>query len=123
MLFHFTSAHRRALKQSAQRNGYPTVTPAPDLSSDQRPTLRMIAQRAGLSGSAVSMALRTHPRISAATRERVQRIARELGYRPDPDVAKLMNHLRLRHKPRFNVSLVALTTIPENEERPYNRKL
>jgi DNA-binding LacI/PurR family transcriptional regulator len=83
----------------------------------------MIAQRAGLSGSAVSMALRNHPRISAVTRERVKRIARELGYRPDPDVAKLMNHLRLRQKPRRKFSIAALTTIPENEERPYNRKL
>lgn len=83
----------------------------------------MIARRAGVSASAVSMALRNHPRISAGTRDRVRRIARELGYRPDPDVAKLMNHLRLRDKPRFKFSLVALTTIPESEERPYNRKL
>jgi DNA-binding LacI/PurR family transcriptional regulator len=43
-------------------------------------TLREVAEEAGLSVSAVSMALADHPRIGDDTKERVRRIASELGY-------------------------------------------
>lgn len=87
------------------------------------PTTRDIAARASLSNATVSLALRHHPRISEATREKVARIAKELGYRPDPQVAKLMTHLRQRRAPRFQSVIVALTTIPEGEERAYNHEM
>ena len=48
-----------------------------------RPTLRTIAQLAGLSHVAVSKALRDAPDISQATKERVRKIADELGYTPN----------------------------------------
>ena len=48
-----------------------------------RPTLKTIAQIAGLSHVAVSKALRDAPDISAATKERVKKIADELGYTPN----------------------------------------
>ena len=48
-----------------------------------RPTLKTIGQIAGLSHVAVSKALRDAPDISAATKERVKKIARELGYTPN----------------------------------------
>lgn len=95
----------------------------PASANELRPTVRMIAARAGISGPAVSMALRNHSRISEATRARVLRIAEELGYRPDPEIAKLMNHLRQRRKPKFRSVIMALTSIPEKEERPYNRQI
>lgn len=43
-------------------------------------TLRDIAERVGVSVSAVSMALADHPRIGAETKSRVLRAAEELGY-------------------------------------------
>jgi len=43
-------------------------------------SLKRIAELAGVSVGTVSMALRDHPRVAAATRQRVQEIARELGY-------------------------------------------
>lgn len=43
-------------------------------------TLRDIADRVGVSVSAVSMALQDHPRIGAETKSRVLRTADELGY-------------------------------------------
>ncbi len=49
----------------------------------ERPTLKTIGQIAGLSHVAVSKALRDAPDISAATKERVKRIADELGYTPN----------------------------------------
>ena len=48
-----------------------------------RPTLKTIGQLAGLSHVAVSKALRDAPDISAATKERVRKIADELGYTPN----------------------------------------
>lgn len=43
-------------------------------------TLRDIADRVGVSVSAVSMALQDHPRIGAETKERVRQAAEDLGY-------------------------------------------
>jgi LacI family transcriptional regulator len=54
-----------------------------------RATLRDIAQRAGCHYSTVSLALRQHPRIPAATRLRIQKIAHQLGYQPDAMLAAL----------------------------------
>ncbi len=48
-----------------------------------------IAHRAGVSQATVSRALRDSPLVSPATRERVQRIARELNYQVDRSAAGL----------------------------------
>lgn len=65
-----------------------------------RISLRDIAARIGVSHMTVSMALRNDPRIPAATRERVQQAARDLGYQSDAVVSSLMARLRtLRAKP------------------------
>lgn len=74
------------------------------------PTTRTIARAAGVSSTTVSMALRNHPAITAATREKVQRIAHEMGYVPDPEISKLMQHLQRRKKPRFHATIAALAT-------------
>lgn len=60
------------------------------------PSYRDIADRAGVSLMTVSLALRNSPRISAATRTRIQRIASEIGYTADPQIADMMNYLRKR---------------------------
>jgi LacI family transcriptional regulator len=59
--------------------------------------LRQLARLAKLSPSAVSLALRDSPKISAATKNRVRRLAGENHYQPDAKVIALMRHLR---KPR-----------------------
>ncbi|WP_078059132.1 LacI family DNA-binding transcriptional regulator [Tropicimonas marinistellae] len=45
-----------------------------------RVTLKAVAAAAGVSVSAVSMALRDHPRISEAKRKEIKRLASEMGY-------------------------------------------
>src|SRR5215469_13644289 len=45
----------------------------------RRPTIADIAQRAGVTKAAVSFALNGQPGVSAATRERILAIAREIG--------------------------------------------
>jgi DNA-binding LacI/PurR family transcriptional regulator len=49
----------------------------------KRPTIADIAQRAGLTKAAVSFALNGQPGVSAATRQRVLDIAKELGWQPN----------------------------------------
>lgn len=86
---------------------------------EKRPTLRGIAAQAGVTHATVSMALRNHPGISLKTRQKVQRLARKLGYCPDPEVAKLMHHLRMKHKPKFRSTMAAITTADEETELIY----
>lgn len=57
-------------------------------------TLQMIADRARVSCTTVSLALRNHPKISKATRERVRLLAKELGYRANPLISAHMSYLR-----------------------------
>ena len=64
------------------------------LDSQRVVTLKDVAARAGLSLATVSYALRHHPKIPAATQEKVAAVARSLGYRPNPRVASLMAHIR-----------------------------
>ncbi|MBC7365378.1 MAG: LacI family DNA-binding transcriptional regulator [Undibacterium sp.] len=65
-----------------------------------RPTIRDLAAHLGISHTTVSLALRHDPRIPPATRARVQKAARALGYRADAVVSSLMARLRtLRTKP------------------------
>ncbi len=49
----------------------------------KRPTIVDIANKVGITPSAVSKALNNHPRISAATREAVLKAAKELHYHPN----------------------------------------
>ena len=94
--------------------------PTPDEAAPHKyVTTRMIAERAGVSCTTVSLALRGHPRITAETRARVQRVADELGYRPDPQIAKLMHRLRERHAAAFQSTIAALTDIGESAELRY----
>ncbi|WP_406002341.1 LacI family DNA-binding transcriptional regulator [Streptomyces sp. NBC_00829] len=48
----------------------------------RRPTMKDIARRAGVSESAVSFALNDRPGVSELTRDRVRRVAEQLGWRP-----------------------------------------
>lgn len=60
----------------------------------KRVTLRDIAAKAGISHVAVSHALRNSAQVSAGTRERVRRIADEMGYKPDPMLSALAHYRR-----------------------------
>lgn len=62
-------------------------------------TLLEIARRLGVSKTAVSLALRGKPGLSATTNARILRLAHELGYAPNPVSAELMALVRAkRHK-------------------------
>lgn len=57
-------------------------------------SLKQIAEAAGVSTMTVSFALRNSPQVSEETRQRIGRLARKLGYRPDPEISRYMAYLR-----------------------------
>lgn len=76
-----------------------------------KPTLQDVADQSGVHRTTVSLALRDHPRIPKATRERVKTIATRLGYQINPLVAALMQSRRLG-RPVKHVTLAYVTNYP-----------
>ncbi len=74
-----------------------------------RTNLREIAAKTGVTRMAVSLALRGKAGVSAATRRKVMAAAKRLGYEPDPEVAKLLAHIR-RKTPAATKACLALLT-------------
>lgn len=66
------------------------TTPAGhDRDDGRRARIEDVALAAGVSVATVSRALRGLPNVATSTRARVQRVAEELHYRPDPSAARL----------------------------------
>jgi len=78
-----------------------------------------VAARADCARATVSMALRSDPRISIATRQRVLAAARELGYQPNPLVAALMTTRRMQRVTEQHTVLAFVTTHPATD--PWRR--
>lgn len=72
-----------------------------------------IATAAGQGKSTVSLALRNDPKIREETRQRIQKIAREMGYRTNVMVANLMTQLRTSQIPRCKAAIGYLTAASE----------
>lgn len=69
--------------------------------------MKSIAAAAGVTQATVSMSLANNPRIPPATRERIQGIARKLGYQPNPYISTLMR-IRRQGKPLKDKPALAL---------------
>ncbi|WP_281179621.1 LacI family DNA-binding transcriptional regulator [Micromonospora rosaria] len=78
----------------------------------KRPTILDIAERAGVSKSLVSLALRNDLGVGVQTRERILQVAEEIGYRPHV----LARALRERRTMRLGVALTSL-------ENPYHTEV
>jgi len=81
-----------------------------------QPSLKLLAQECGLSVAAVSMALRGHSRISAATRERVVALAERWGYHTNPLLRSVMSHVRSASSRRswINIAFVWIEATAKN---------
>lgn len=71
-------------------------------------TMKSIAALAGVTQATVSMSLANNPRIPPETRERIQALARKLGYRPNPYLSTLM---RVRRQGRALTERPAIALI------------
>lgn len=87
--------------------------------------LREVAAAAKVCVMTVSLALRDNPRISALTRDRIKRIATDLGYHPDPELSRLMNHLRASRTARgkIGVAVIDFYPTPGFVENVYNARI
>lgn len=83
----------------------------------RRPNMQQIAEAAGVSKSAVSLALRKDPRLPEATRQRIQQLADEMGYRRNPVVDALMTQLRAERQPAFQANLGLINCSPYKDLR------
>ena len=67
-----------------------------------RVTLRDIAKAANVSHVTVSLALRNRSEISVETRDKIRKLARKMGYVPDPALGRLNAYRRTAaHKPAY----------------------
>jgi LacI family transcriptional regulator len=81
------------------------------MSERYKVSMRDIAKAAGISVSAVSLALKNSSKVSRKRKEEIVRIARAMGYRPDPRITELMEHLRISRPQRTSSSIGII--IPE----------
>ena len=72
-----------------------------------RPNLQAIAERAGVSTATVSRALNDRAGVNAATRDRILRIAQEMGYTPSAAAISLAT------SKTFTLGLVSLQRPPQ----------
>ncbi len=84
-----------------------------------------IARVAGVSKMTVSRALRGGLLVRPELAARIRRAAAELGYVPDPEVARLMTHLRRARKSAARETLAFVWTEPpaERPANPWGRQL
>lgn len=86
-------------------------------------SLREIAEKAGVSISAVSLALRNNPKVSLKRRKEIQRLAKRMGYRQDPRVAELMQHLRKSRRNRSRSQIAVLVPELQRDEVKDNPRM
>jgi LacI family transcriptional regulator/LacI family repressor for deo operon, udp, cdd, tsx, nupC, and nupG len=83
------------------------------VNAPKRITQQDIARAAGVSRGAVSLALSGHPSISGETRDRINKIAIELGYAPDPMLTALASYRHGRRPAEFRGTLAWLAQTTE----------
>jgi LacI family transcriptional regulator len=89
------------------------------MTEQPRVTHRDIAAKVGCSRATVSLALSDNPRIREKVRQKIQKLAKRMGYRPDPILAELARH---RFHPRsgsFRGSLAYIVDSIETKGAPY----
>jgi LacI family transcriptional regulator/LacI family fructose operon transcriptional repressor len=73
--------------------------------SDRQPSMHDVARAAGVHQTTVSRALRNDHHLPETTRERIKKIADEMGYRPHPLVSALVALRRTRHPPEYRATI------------------
>jgi DNA-binding LacI/PurR family transcriptional regulator len=88
-------------------------------------TVKDLAEASGFSNATVSLALRNHPRISKATKEKVWKVAEEMNYHRHPMVSALMANVRQSGQSMSAVPLAAVYTHTDDkiENNYYHRNV
>ncbi|MBC2606772.1 LacI family DNA-binding transcriptional regulator [Pelagicoccus albus] len=75
----------------------------------KRVTLSDIAKRDGSHVTTVSLAMRNSPKLPEATKKRIQKLAKEMGYVPDPALGALASYRRRAKETRSKETLAYVT--------------
>lgn len=86
-----------------------------------RPTQSDVARGAGVTQATVSFAFKHHPRIPAATRERILRVAEKLGYVPDPMLSALAAYAKRRRPAAFQGTIAWVVNTRAAAVQPVKR--
>jgi len=81
-----------------------------------RITQRDVARKAGVSHVTVSLALRGHHGIPEKTRKRIEEIAREIGYVPDPMLASLSAYRMSCRPAAYQSNIAWISDCSKSEE-------
>ena len=84
-------------------------------------TMREIAKLAGVGRTAVHLALKDSPSISKAVKDRVKKLAEELGYRPNPLLAAYQSSVRSRKEATYQATLAWVDDADEPYGKTYGR--
>lgn len=81
----------------------------------KRVIMKDVAQKAGVHQTTVSLALRNDPRIPETTRQRIQQIAKELGYVPDPLLSSLVAYRRTSQVPLKRETIALILDVKQSQ--------
>ncbi|MES2310344.1 MAG: LacI family DNA-binding transcriptional regulator, partial [Verrucomicrobiota bacterium] len=84
-----------------------------------RVTIRDIAEKANVHHTTVSLALRNSPRLLEKTKSKIKKIAKELGYIPDPMLSSLVAYRQGIRRPNYQSTIAWINNWPTREE-PYS---
>ena len=82
-----------------------------------RVTLRDIAKVAKVHYSTVSLALRDHPRVSDEVKQRIQALAKEMGYVPDPALTALNAYRKTKLPVHYKSTIAWIDTWRDDQEK------
>ena len=82
------------------------------LENKPRTSMRDVANAVGVSVSAVSLAIRNSPRVSAAMRQKISAKLVEMGYQPDPMLSALAHYRRSKTTSPISAELAWINCWP-----------
>ncbi len=86
-------------------------------------SIRIVAHLAGVSPAAVSLALRGAGRLSDETRAKILSVARELGYEPNPILAKALSLARQAPGERYRETIGFILEYPTETGPEYQKAM
>jgi len=92
----------------------------PIIERQHKVTIKDVARSAGVHFTTVSLALRHHPSIPATTRDRIEEVAKRLGYTPNA-VFSALSHFRVHGRVRATPPRVAYLVNHSIDDRPHEK--
>ncbi len=83
--------------------------------TEKRIVLRDVAEKAGVHLTTAARAMKNDPRVQKETQEKIRRIARELGYAPDPMLSALSTYRTAIRPTPYHGTVAWLTSFPTRD--------